>query len=130
MAPTNRDRVGQAMDLLGQGLRSYVQREMEAAYGARWLQEAANSLDRDVETRDWEVHLDVYALLKIMWGHWNQVFGKVLSFADRTLVAELRDARNRWAHQESFSTDDAYRTLDSAHRLLMAISAGDEAAEV
>ena len=31
--------------------------------------------------------------------------------------------RNKWAHQEPFSTDDAYRGLDSAARLLTAISA-------
>ena len=43
-------------------------------------------------------------------------------------VSELREARNRWAHQRSFSTDDAHRALDSTHRLLTAISA-PEAAE-
>src|SRR5690606_17419758 len=42
---------------------------------------------------------------------------------ERTLVSELRDVRNRWAHQQPFSTDDAYRALDSAGRLLTAVSA-------
>ena len=37
-------------------------------------------------------------------------------------MSELRDIRNRWAHQESFSSDDAYRALDSTHRLLTAVS--------
>src|SRR5690606_39187133 len=41
----------------------------------------------------------------------------------RSLVSELRDIRNRWAHQNAFSTDDAYRTLDSVTRLLTAVSA-------
>ena len=36
---------------------------------------------------------------------------------------ELRDVRNRWAHQEPFSGDDADRALDSAERLLTAVSA-------
>ena len=36
---------------------------------------------------------------------------------------ELRDHRNKWAHQESFSSDDTYRALDSAGRLLTAVSA-------
>jgi hypothetical protein len=31
--------------------------------------------------------------------------------------------RNAWAHQEPFSSDDAYRALDSAGRLLSAVSA-------
>jgi predicted AAA+ superfamily ATPase len=43
--------------------------------------------------------------------------------ADRSLVSELRDHRNKWAHQEAFSSDDTYRALDSAGRLLTAVSA-------
>ncbi len=130
MALTNRDRVGQALELLGRALKPYVERELKAAYGDRWLREAGAVLERDVEVRGGETHLDVYALLKIMWDRWQPVFGKLLSFGDRTLVAELRDVRNRWAHQEAFTLDDAYRALDSAQRLLMAISAGEEAAEI
>src|SRR5207248_8801414 len=57
------------------------------------------------------------------WQFWNAVFRQTLGQADRSLVSELRDARNRWAHQEPFSTDDAYRALDSAARLLTAVSA-------
>jgi predicted AAA+ superfamily ATPase len=130
MALTNRDRVGQALDLLGQALKPYVERELKAAYGERWAREVAVVLERDVDIREGETHLDVYALLKIMWDRWQPVFSKLLSFGDRTLVAELRDVRNRWAHQEAFTTDDAYRALDSAQRLLMAISAGEEAAAI
>lgn len=130
MAVSNRDRVGGALDLLGRALRPYVERELQAAYGDRWRQEAALVLDREIQVRDGEAHLDVYALLKIMWDRWTPVFGRVLSRGDRSLVAELRDVRNRWAHQEPFSSDDAYRALDSAQRLLMAISAGEEAAEI
>src|SRR5262249_48673936 len=48
---------------------------------------------------------------------------KTLGQSERTLVSELRDVRNRWAHQNPFSTDDAYRALDSAGRLLTAVSA-------
>src|SRR5262249_30598009 len=49
---------------------------------------------------------------------------------ERNYVSELIDARNRWAHQETFSSDDAYRALDSAERLLLAVNAGESAAEV
>ena len=41
----------------------------------------------------------------------------------------MRGHRNRWAHQEPFSSDDAYRALDTAGRLLTAISAA-QAGEV
>ena len=59
-------------------------------------------------------HLDVAAVLKIMWEQWNQVFGKTLGHTERSLVSELREVRNKWAHQEPFSSDDAYRVLDSS----------------
>ena len=58
-----------------------------------------------------------------MWGQWNEVFRQVLGYAERSLVSELREVRNLWAHQNAFTSDDTYRALDSAHRLLTAISA-------
>src|SRR5262249_26237245 len=72
---------------------------------------------------------DVAALLKLMWETWNEVFRKTLGPAERSLVGELRGHRNKWAHQEPFSSDDADRALDSTDRLLTAISA-TEAEEV
>ena len=34
---------------------------------------------------------DVAALLKVMWEAWNDVFGKTLGRAERSLVQELRE---------------------------------------
>ena len=73
--------------------------------------------------------MDAAALLRLMWESWNEVYRDTLGHAERSLVSELRDIRNRWAHQESFSSDDAYRALDSTHRLLTAVSS-QEAGEV
>jgi hypothetical protein len=72
---------------------------------------------------------DTQALLAVMWDQWNVVFKNILSQAHRSIVSELRDVRNQWAHQNAFSADDAYRALDSIYRLLGAISA-EEAIEV
>ena len=58
-----------------------------------------------------------------MWDVWNEVFRHALGPSERSLVQELRNHRNRWAHQEAFTGDDAYRVLDSVHRLLLAVSA-------
>lgn len=127
MAMSNRERVGRALDLLGKGIQPFFEREMVAHYGDDWTKEAAKSFERGIKAKELR---DVYAVLKIMWDQWNIVFGKVLGRTERTLVSELREDRNRWAHQESFSFDDAYRTLDSAFRLLSAVSAGDEASEI
>src|SRR5262249_47461814 len=65
---------------------------------------------------------DAAALLKLMWESWNSVFRKTLGPAERSLLSELRDHRNKWAHQQAFSSDDADRALDSMARLLTAIS--------
>ena len=62
-------------------------------------------------------------LLKLMWDTWHDVFREILGPAERSLVSELRGHRNQWAHQESFSSDDTYRALDSVGRLLAAVSA-------
>jgi predicted AAA+ superfamily ATPase len=66
---------------------------------------------------------DVAALLVVMDRKWGDVFRQILGKTERSLVNEILAIRNSWAHQETFSGDDAYRALDSAGRLLTAISA-------
>lgn len=118
MAKTNRDRVGEALELLNKGLRPFIEREMRARHGDTWKTVAEQSFgDKKV---NWS---DPQTTLVVMWDQWNTVFKSALGHAERSLVSELRDIRNRWAHMESFSTDDAYRALDSAGRLLTAVSA-------
>jgi hypothetical protein len=128
MATTNHDRVGKALELLRQGLAPYIEREMRAAYENQWRKQAAYSLKREADLPDDEL-FDAHALLVIMWDHWNEAFKGTLGFSERSLVSELRETRNRWAHQGTFSTDDTYRALDSIARLLTAVSA-PEATEV
>lgn len=124
MAMTNHERVGKALDLLKAGLGPFVQREMENVYKEQARQEAGRILGDDwlVSGKSIE-EMDAGALLKLMWDIWNDVFRQVLGFSERTLVSELREVRNKWAHQETFSSDDADRALDSVERLLTAVSA-------
>ncbi len=120
MATSNRDRVGKGLELLALGLRPFFMREMHAALGESWAEQAAGSAPEGSSGAEFR---DTYALLKTMWDHWNQVFGKVLGRSERTLVSELITVRNGWAHNEAFTADDAYRALDSVQRLLAAVSA-------
>jgi len=130
MAITNHERVGKALDLLRAGLAPFIARELEDHFGERALAEAQRFVKTErLETNRPFAEWDVAPLLRLMWEAWNSVFHKTLGHAERSLVSELRQARNAWAHQEAFSTDDAYRALDSAGRLLTAVSAA-EAAEV
>ena len=125
MAITNHERVGKALDLLKEGLGPFVEREIKVAIESHRID--ADDLKRYIEDpilADRSVNVwDSAALLKIMWETWNDVFRKTLGPAERGLVGEMRGHRNKWAHQESFSSDDAYRVLDSTGRLLTAVSA-------
>src|ERR1043165_1961890 len=124
MATTNTERVGKAMELLKSGLAPFVDRELKSVYQGRAAAEAARLLGEDhVNARRPVIEWDPAALLQAMWDGWNDVFRRTLGQSERPLVSELRDVRNRWAHMETFSGDDAYRALDSAARLLTAVSA-------
>ena len=125
MAMTNHERVGKALDFLKSGLGPFIGRELTSVYKDRVLAEARRLLpvdDRLNSARPID-QWDASVLLKVMWDAWNDVFGRTLGRAERSLVQELRDWRNKWAHQEPFSSDDADRALDSIARLLTAVSA-------
>ena len=125
MAITNYERVGKAMDLLKVGLGPFVDRELQAAIDEkRVTAEILAPFANDPNTgnkppSEW----DVAALLKFVFNSWNTIFGRTLGHAERSLVSEMRTHRNAWAHQEAFSSDDAYRVLDSTVRLLTAVAA-------
>ena len=124
MAITNHERVGKALELLKAGLCPFVEREMKSTYKDQAREQVRRFLGGDRILADKPVdQWDVAALLKLMWDSWNSVFRKTLGPAERSLVSELRDHRNRWAHQQLFSSDDADRALDSMMRLLTAVSA-------
>lgn len=57
-------------------------------------------------------------------------FKAVLGRAERSLVNELVDVRNKLSHNETFTYDDAERALDSMRRLMEAISAGETAEQL
>lgn len=132
MAVTNYDRVAKTMDLLRDGLKPYVEREMKAQHKQQWLIAARASV---AETQahlfsNGEPEWDAASLLAVMWNQWDATFKKILGRSDRTLISELREVRNKWAHQKAFSSDDAYRAMDSAARLLTAVSAAAQAQEL
>jgi RNA polymerase subunit RPABC4/transcription elongation factor Spt4 len=96
--------ISRGLDLLATGLRPYV-----AARVA--------SVRFDARERG-----DAQFLLVFMWDRWNDLFRDELSFVERSLISELRDFRNRWAHQDHLTEQDTYRVLDDIERLLHAIN--------
>lgn len=124
MAITNHERVGKALELLRAGLTPFVEREFKAKFGDGWASEIRDALvDTRLGANKSETINDVAALLVAMDRKWGDVFRLILGKTERSLVNELLAVRNRWAHQETFSSDDTYRALDSAGRLLTAVSA-------
>ena len=124
MAITNHERVGKALELLKAGLVPFVEREFKAKYGDEWAFEIKDILsDTRLGGGKSESINDVAVLLVVMDRKWGDVFRRVLGKTERSLVNEILATRNRWAHQEPFSSDDAYRALDSVGRLLTSVSA-------
>lgn len=132
MSYSNLERVGRGLEILRRGLGPYIAREFKARWGNRWWQVVSEtSLPGTIGLESKKVGkdadeayatLDVQALLVLMWNNWNEVFQAKLGHSGRSYVSELREVRNRWAHQQPFTADDAYRALDTVTRLLEAIS--------
>ncbi len=111
MAKSNRERVGEIMDLLKSGLGPYIRSQLPPNF------------ERELRT----LTLDAQALLKLMFTHWNAHFRDKLGHSERSYVSILMEARNKWAHQEAFTNDDAQHVADIAKRLLQAVGAKREA---
>ncbi len=111
------DRVAKGLNVLADGLRHYVVARVPA-------QVLSNAATIQGSVQDW----DALALLVFMWDHWNDLFRHDLSFVERSLISELREYRNRWAHQQKFSEGEIYRIMDNIERLLTALESGQVAA--
>src|SRR4029078_3848374 len=105
MAITNQERVGKAMEFLREGSAPYVEREVQEAVQVGSVRmEAIRRFAEDPILGQKPIgQWDVAGLLKLTWETWNDVFGRTLGRAERSLVQELRDVRNKWAHQNPFS---------------------------
>ena len=70
MAQSNHERVGKALELLNQGLRPFIERELQAVHGVGW-QEAVQAGLRDSRAsargKGNAAHWDTQTLLGVMW---------------------------------------------------------------
>ena len=131
MAMNNRDRVGKAFDLLSEGLVDEVDEVMIRVYNSTdwpeiWAKEDAQRRGgpvRPLTKRDVQVQLRAIT-------EQGYHFKEVLSRAQQGFASELRETRNKWAHNEPFGSDDAVRALDTMERLLTAIGSLDSADDV
>ena len=127
MVMANTERISRALDHLRDGLGPKCEETWQGFFGDDWIDQVNSRLhhpDTNPSTND------VAFLLKGMKVTWNDVFGHGFPLAIRSLVFELAEVRNGWAHQEAFSTDDTSRALDSMERVLEAFGDTDHRKEI
>jgi predicted AAA+ superfamily ATPase len=121
MALTNKERIGRMLDGLAAGLKPVVEQAFTKAFGPTWV----STVEAQMKGAGVADPNDPQFLLNAVWFHWQVTLGKTLGAAERNYVAELRLARNRWAHagEKPFTGDDVYRAYDTAERLLRSVAA-------
>ena len=133
MRMTDRERVGVAFSVLADGLAGPVDRVMCKAFDGR---ENWNELWAAAESQPGRRPLryskdDPQILLKAMThAKYRNKFRSILKWHQQAWASELIEVRNRWAHNEPITRDDAVRTLDTIQRLLEAVGASPQAREV
>lgn len=139
MATSHRDRVGRALELLGTALDGFITSAVsdEIPPGKDWTllltvrDQRKGASGKAYDRRD--VQAGLRMLTENVTGQlkpeWHPIRDK-LSRPEQAMASELRAARDEWAHLKPFTEDDAYRTLDTAERLLRAIGAPAAADEV
>lgn len=127
MAKSTRQYVFDGMELLPEALIPFVQKRLEASLGANWPAQVAERYSNLRPNRKGELIWDQAALFNVMDRFWADAFKTVLGKAERALINELSDVRNKLSHNDTFTYDDAERALDSMRRLMESISAADVA---
>jgi hypothetical protein len=117
MAISNKDRISRTLDLLRDGLVPFVERELKAKLGSSWLKAVNDSLREDLRRRaDGSVAWDTQGLFTVMEKWWGEVFRFPLGRMERSYVNEMRETRNDFAHEKTFTYEDTERALDPAQR--------------
>lgn len=121
-----------ALESLIAGLAPFVERVLTAALpqGLDWTSviERKDKLN-GIRNRRYS-RRDLSLLLRVLTerlGDLGFPFDRELPRQGQNLASELREVRNRWAHNEEFDARQTYRALDSAELLLRMVSAGPEA---
>src|SRR4051812_8424007 len=119
MAVSNRDRIGRMFELLAPALDDFIARSVapQLPEGASWTALVAmKDKKKGIEGKEYhrldpQVQLrmpteNIPHNLKPGWYPFDDAVGRV----GQGYSKELREARNEWAHNKSFSDDDAYWT--------------------
>ena len=124
MPKSFRERINDLLMTLREPIAEYGIDRFKGKYGTDWKREAITFIDEKAKDKlpdgpaEWEIAL----WMGVYLGAWKEVFSSSLSNSDRSVLFELKDVRNAWAHQDSFDFDRTYRAHDSAEIFLRAIN--------
>ncbi|MGW2555767.1 Swt1 family HEPN domain-containing protein [Streptomyces sp. NPDC001635] len=116
--------IGRGFRVLAEGLGPFVDEQMRAAQpdGGDWVAALeAKDRSRFGHARSLSVS-DPALLLRVLWAQWH-VFDGVLPVVARSYAGELRDVRNRWAHNDAFADSEVRRALETMELLLRRVGA-------
>ena len=126
--------VGDALGILIQSLTPFVERVFAHALppGMEWtelLRRKDSASGRRVGNyQSGDLSLMLRAMTERL-GDLGYPFSQYLSRQGQNYASELRDVRNRWAHNETFTSAEAYRAIDSVELLLRAVGADRAASQ-
>jgi hypothetical protein len=112
MDSPNRQHVRRALDELKPYLAAHVEQTLSAASHIRRSNRS-----------------DLQAHIALFLEHWDSVFSRSHPDTVRHYLFELKDIRNRWAHEEDFSDDEVRRATDTARLVAKAIKAPNNVVE-
>ena len=131
MAKSNRDITDEGLSIFTAATAPWTVAQMKAKHNDAWESKVVEllrnnpSTKRTVEDGKVPTHWDVTTLFSVISGDWPYHFRHKLEREHRTLLNEIKQWRDDHAHQKPVSADDAYRALDTVHRFLQAIGAGE-----
>ena len=123
MTLSNHERIGRALESARAGLLKYVADEMERLYGTSWHQHARESLPGWQKTMGSDLVLDIQALIEIVLDRRHEGLTALKAPRSRTLLFDLREIRNTFAHQKEAGDTYTNRALDTVELLLEAVKA-------
>ena len=130
MAKSTRQHVFEGMELLPEGLIPFVEKRLESQINGHWQVQVVERVRGLRPNSAGQVNWDQQGLLQVMMAFWKEAFAMVLGHPERSYVSELLDVRNKLAHNETFTYDDAERALDTMRRLLESVSAKEVAEKI
>lgn len=121
--------VGRALKLLNKCLQIIIMNTFKNKDGDLWYERAKIHMSAPGSKLS-RTYSDINTLFSILINAWN-IFSeefKTLNSTHKALVHELRTSRNYWAHQKTFTPDEAYSIFYNVERLLTAFQCIEESA--